>query len=82
VKSVDDTNWTWFHLPDAPDYDPHAPTVSEGYGASIEGWLALVPGTRVTIHGRNYAEYRVSHSHFHVGHPAEQGGMHIYLEDA
>lgn len=77
-----DKKITWFHLPDAPEYDPNTLTVSERYGGSILGeWLSLPVGTKVTLHGVN-GEWNVIRSHFHVGHPDEQGGMHIFLEPA
>lgn len=72
---------TWFHLPEAPPYVAGSTGGPGAYGGSLDGgWLTLPVGTTVTLHGIQ-GTWRVVRSHFHWGHPDEETGMHIFLEE-
>jgi hypothetical protein len=76
---MDDQPTTFFHLPGDHEYDPiHRPTARPNHDIRAAGYVALADGAAVTIHAMGL--YRVLRSSFHVGHPDESPGMHIFLE--
>jgi hypothetical protein len=76
---MDEQPTTFFHLPGDHEYDPiHRPTARLNHDIRVAAYVALADGAAVTIHGMGL--YRVLRSSFHVGHPDELPGMHIFLE--
>jgi hypothetical protein len=76
---VDNQATTFFHLPGDHDYDPiHRPHARLNHDIRATGYVSLAEGATVTIHGMGV--FRVLRSSFHVGHPDEQPGLHVFLE--
>jgi hypothetical protein len=69
---------TFFHLLDEDPYDPiHRPSVRLRHDIRAKGYAVLAVGSEVTITGMG--RYEVTRSSFHVGHPDELPGMHVFL---
>jgi hypothetical protein len=70
---------TYFHLPDDAPYDPiHAPT-RKSSRVTVNGFVPVARGSEVTIHG--VGRFEVARTAFHVGHPDEQPGLHVFLTE-